>query len=685
MMTGEAAACTGEGIEMERKYEDAENKDGPGDNVVKWERLRVLLVEADYSTRQIITALLRKCSYRVAAVPDGLMAWETLKGRPHNIDIILTEVELPSISGFALLTLVMEHDICKNIPVIMMSSHDSISMVLKCMLKGAADFLIKPVRKNELRNLWQHVWRRHTGTGGHIPQNSAVQQRKVEATFENIAPSNNSSDCVASTLRNIESSEKESDAHSSCTTPYSEAEGAYMQNMQGPSQKNWTATNLSNSVMGKHVGCAKLDKESVMPDSENGEKSNRSGSEVAPYREVCDSTALRFRGDHACAESITHNEGVQEETNRGNAGIASKVHGRNDEVFEPSSGAIDLIGTFHNQPKCIYLNSNNKDGGTNKFEFVPHLELSLRRTCSSNSNYQGAEERPTLNHSSASAFSWYDSSKILQPHLLTPSRNWTKLEEGGSKSHELSSNQLSRSLNCTFLQLSQEKLSSTIIGPSRQGELKFPSLQLGTNPVPGTRYDNSCDGYSHVLPVVLYNQSGPPTAWSPKAACQRDQSPLPSSTSVQSNPVIQNSEQGYHHSDETTESSIHLAVHEDNNLKPVEEHRHGSPAVGQTSSLCNGPGDQSKGVAYGNSSKGIDETAPATAPESWNETGLSIHDGSRRMDSLRSSHREAALTKFRLKRKERCFEKKVRYHSRKRLAEQRPRVKGQFVRQVQTD
>lgn len=58
--------------------------------------------------------------HAVAAVPDGLMAWETLKGRPQNIDIILTEVELPSISGFALLTLVMEHDACKNIPVISM-------------------------------------------------------------------------------------------------------------------------------------------------------------------------------------------------------------------------------------------------------------------------------------------------------------------------------------------------------------------------------------------------------------------------------------------------------------------------------------------------------------------------------------------------------------------------------------
>jgi len=45
-------------------------KDAGVDGLVKWERflpkiaLRVLLVEADDSTRQIIAALLRKCSYR---------------------------------------------------------------------------------------------------------------------------------------------------------------------------------------------------------------------------------------------------------------------------------------------------------------------------------------------------------------------------------------------------------------------------------------------------------------------------------------------------------------------------------------------------------------------------------------------------------------------------------------------
>ncbi|KAM7268719.1 hypothetical protein ACFE04_010885 [Oxalis oulophora] len=44
--------------------------------------------------------------------------------------------------------------------------------------------------------------------------------------------------------------------------------------------------------------------------------------------------------------------------------------------------------------------------------------------------------------------------------------------------------------------------------------------------------------------------------------------------------------------------------------------------------------------------------------------------------------REAALMKFRQKRKERCFDKKIRYVNRKHLAERRPRVRGQFVRKV---
>ncbi|KAG6725720.1 hypothetical protein I3842_02G045500 [Carya illinoinensis] len=648
-------------MDMESQDDHHHKEDGTGE-VVRWERLRVLLVEPDDSTRQIIAALLRKCSYRVVAVADGLKAWETLKGRPHNIDLILTEVESPSISGFALLTLVMGHDSCKNIPVIMMSSNDSISMVLKCMLKGAADFLIKPVRKNELRNLWQHVWRRHTLTGGHFPQNLTVRLQKDEASSENNAGSNNnSSDCVASTHRNIEYSEKGSDS-------------------QGPSENNCGgASNLRNIIMEKQGGYAKLDKESVMQGKSNilvtAEKSNGLASEVALYRAASNSTALRLEEDTACAESITQNDCVRVES-RGNANIASKTDSCNNELVEPSSGAIDLIGTFDNHPKCTYENTNYIDAGTKKFELVPNLQLSLRRTCSSSSNNHWTEERPLLNHSNASPFSWYNSSTTLH-------RNCTNLEEGGSMSHELSSYQLSGSINGTFFQQGHENSITSVIDESREGEPKFSSHQVGIMPVSGVTDANS--GYSHVFPPMVYIRSDLPSV--PKLACQRDQSPFPSSTSVQSNPETHNSEQGYHFSDEISESPIHQDMQEDKNMEQMEELGHGSAAAAAdqttTSSLCNGAVDSSKRVAYGSSFSRRDEIA--TVSESWNESSLSIHDGSRGMDALRSSQREAALTKFRLKRKDRCYEKKVRYQSRKRLAEQRPRVKGQFVRKVQTD
>jgi DNA-binding response OmpR family regulator len=42
-----------------------------------------------------------------------------------------------------------------------MSSNGEHATVLRGVTHGACDFLIKPVRMEELRNIWQHVIRRH--------------------------------------------------------------------------------------------------------------------------------------------------------------------------------------------------------------------------------------------------------------------------------------------------------------------------------------------------------------------------------------------------------------------------------------------------------------------------------------------------------------------------------------------
>ncbi|KAF9605715.1 hypothetical protein IFM89_018058 [Coptis chinensis] len=46
-----------------------------------------------------------------------------------------------------------------------MSAQDEVSVVVKCLKLGAADYLAKPLRTNELLNLWTHMWRRRQMLG----------------------------------------------------------------------------------------------------------------------------------------------------------------------------------------------------------------------------------------------------------------------------------------------------------------------------------------------------------------------------------------------------------------------------------------------------------------------------------------------------------------------------------------
>lgn len=54
----------------------------------------------------------------VTAVSGGLEAWKILEDPSNHIDLVLTEVEMPSLSGVGLLANMTSHKTCKNIPLI---------------------------------------------------------------------------------------------------------------------------------------------------------------------------------------------------------------------------------------------------------------------------------------------------------------------------------------------------------------------------------------------------------------------------------------------------------------------------------------------------------------------------------------------------------------------------------------
>ncbi|KAL9240594.1 hypothetical protein vseg_014794 [Gypsophila vaccaria] len=599
---------------------------------IRWENflpktsLRVLLVEADDSTRQIIGALLRKCNYKVATAPDGLKAWEVLKARPHNIDLIVTEMELPSISGYALLTLIMEHEICKNIPVIMMSKYDSVSMVYKCMTRGAADFLVKPIRINELRNLWQHVWRRQSVSRVLGPQDDSIAQEKLEATAENGAISDHSSGSKTCAPMQDNCLKKGSDAQSSCGKQDLEADSSYTaeaENNSHPKQGSSPITKLGvkERLVFGHSGHNLSTPESAA-----------AGSDTAAYE------------GHSTQDQ---HERLEQNSNSENVKLCTQTSANTNIITNSPREAIDLIGAFDSQSK---RHSYSNDG-ENRCDTSPQLDLSLTRCPFVGLENKIGNENQFLTHSNTSAFTRYINRKVHVTSDSTPKDDKVLLSDRLSDNNVLEDNPTAKD---SFPQYGRKVVSVPVpVRLTAEAEHECRDVSQKLFPIPVS-----------IGPIQVNKPSVPATVY-----------PLTTSPNANSANQQMNS---YHQfgADMISRHNYNILEH--------------SPRISSSEPVCRQEQkqecleDQSRFCATDQcaSSSLCDDTARrVNSFEAGNEQPHASHD----LNRQRSLQREAALNKFRLKRKERCFEKKVRYESRKKLAEQRPRVKGQFVRQVPPD
>ncbi|KAI5078456.1 hypothetical protein GOP47_0006127 [Adiantum capillus-veneris] len=119
--------------------------------------LRVLVVDDDPICLLILDRMLRRCQYKVTTCGRATDALAMLRENRDSFDVIISDVYMPDMDGFKLLELVgLEMDL----PVIMMSANGETSAVMKGIKHGACDYLLKPVRMEELRNIWQHVVRK---------------------------------------------------------------------------------------------------------------------------------------------------------------------------------------------------------------------------------------------------------------------------------------------------------------------------------------------------------------------------------------------------------------------------------------------------------------------------------------------------------------------------------------------
>ncbi|PWA93500.1 response regulator 2 [Artemisia annua] len=140
--------------------------------------LRVLVVDDDPTCLMILEKMLRNCNYEVTKCNRAEVALSHLRENKNGFDVVISDVHMPDMDGFKLL----EHiGLEMDLPVIMMSADDSKNVVMKGVTHGACDYLIKPVRIEALRNIWQHVVRKKKHEWKEVePSPSADEQKPPE-------------------------------------------------------------------------------------------------------------------------------------------------------------------------------------------------------------------------------------------------------------------------------------------------------------------------------------------------------------------------------------------------------------------------------------------------------------------------------------------------------------------------
>ncbi|TYI80707.1 hypothetical protein E1A91_D05G106800v1 [Gossypium mustelinum] len=568
----------------------------PRGSMIRWERflpfrtIKVLLVENEDLTRHLVSALLQNCSYEVVAVANGLQAWKLLEDPTNHIDIVLTEEDMPVLSGSDLLCMIMNHKMLKNIPVIMMSSHDCINLVFKCLSEGAVDFLVKPIRKNELKNLWQHVWRRCHGSSGSgsVSESGTLSKKSIKSKV-NDEPENYAA--------NTDEHDDDSDVLVGCNGS---------ENGSG-TQSSWT-------------------KRAAEVDATEGKD-----------LEVRVESNHEWQCGNQCENSPTHL-----------AEAASKPFDRGwfehqDENITGNDRTPDIITTLQ-QAECRASDAPGgpsdvpqlKDGACHGSEEKLSFELTLKRWQGASDGRNAANDgHNVLRHSDSSAFSKYSTASSAKQALTGNVGSCSPLDHSSvTKKTEIM---------CTFPSHSNGiLLNQSSVGSNNKNDMTTTAKFVGPKPKALVDKSGSISTFK-----CLHSSS-----FQPMHGCC-----ICSSQEVSPETV------GH-------DTSLKIMAITDKQCR--------------SSSSVNGSASGSKYGSNGHNGSETGLRAEHAVTEDGNGTASGRRGGSG-ADEDRVAQRAAALTKFRQKRKERCFEKKVRYQSRKKLAEQRPRVKGQFVRRTVSD
>jgi two-component system chemotaxis response regulator CheY len=131
---------------------------------------RILVVDDMRAMRTVVSRRLQKLGLtQVQTAEDGKAAWNELlfavvKHKPF--DLIISDWQMPNLTGLDLLKLVRECDAYSDIPFMLVTAETDVDQVKEALCKGADGYLVKPFTPESFEKALWGVLKHHTTTDG---------------------------------------------------------------------------------------------------------------------------------------------------------------------------------------------------------------------------------------------------------------------------------------------------------------------------------------------------------------------------------------------------------------------------------------------------------------------------------------------------------------------------------------
>mgnify|MGYP001809833015 CR=1 FL=1 len=108
---------------------------------------RVLIVEDSLAVRKFLAATLKGANAQVTETENGQIAMTALsvaQGQKRPFNLVLTDINMPVMTGCELVHAIRSDAAIKSTPVIVFSTESERSMVMRCAQMGISGYVIKP-------------------------------------------------------------------------------------------------------------------------------------------------------------------------------------------------------------------------------------------------------------------------------------------------------------------------------------------------------------------------------------------------------------------------------------------------------------------------------------------------------------------------------------------------------------